>query len=125
VAWRAVVRELVIARPPLGPHSRVVSEFPQVYAAGKSKGDPADLLELAAVVGAVARAFDMPMEIVLPRAWKGQIPKDVHARRILGALSHGCASVFARDVARVPPYLQHNVIDAVGIAFWAARKGSR
>ena len=132
-AWGAVVdaavsdvRLYAAAHEATAASVRVVSEFPQVYAAGKSKGDPADLLELAAVVGMLAAALKAPrFSVVLPRAWKGNVPKDIMARRILAGVTGESLAAYNRDIARVPPYLRHNVIDAVGIAKWAAKKGAR
>lgn len=133
VAWGAVVDAAVsdvrisaaAAHEATAASVRVVCEFPQVYAAGKAKGDPADLLELAAVVGMLSAALKAPrFSAVLPRAWKGNVPKDIMTRRILASFEGDDASTYNRAIARVPPYLRHNVIDAVGIAKWATKKGA-
>src|SRR5690242_18015946 len=61
----------------------VASECPQVYVAGKSKGDPNDLIELAGVVGRVAGGLGATSErSYLPREWKGTLDGDVMVDRI-------------------------------------------
>lgn len=57
---------------------RVVYEWPQIYGVGKSKGDPNDLIALAAIGAAVARDLDMSSsEIItpLPREWQAGTKK--------------------------------------------------
>jgi hypothetical protein len=48
-------------------------EFPQVYG-GPRNEDPNDLLQLAAVVGAISSRFNH-VAVYRPRQWKGQVPK--------------------------------------------------
>lgn len=90
-----------------------VVEYPQVYARGP--GDPADLIELAGVVGAVVANLSEspPCEITgyLPREWKGQVPKEIQNARTLAKLGPG------EKAAMVPcaASLVHNVWDAIGI----------
>ena len=84
---------------------------------------PNDILQLAKVVGAVFAGIPHPIEPFLklysplPVQWKGSVPEDVFGTRILklfpdaGQLMHG-----------VPPSLQHNGFDALGLALWAIRK---
>ena len=84
-------------------------EWPQVYRAGRSKGDPNDLLLVAGVAGALG------FNSVLPAEWKGQLPKEVVMQRVKAALSYyelGCVELPAKS-------LQHNVWDAIGIGLFA------
>lgn len=93
----------------------VASECPQVYTAGKSKGDPNDLIELAGVVGRVAGELRATSErSFLPREWKGTLDGDVMVERIkarLGELPHEHLRV---QLPRAQDK-HHNVWDAVGI----------
>jgi hypothetical protein len=107
----------------------VVVEWPQVYQGSKQTGDPNDLLTLAAVDGAILALFAHVPEVrrYLPREWKGQVPANVCARRILERLTPAeCARVDrlplfveALDLAdrarREIGGTDHNTIDAVGI----------
>lgn len=98
----------------------LVSEVPQVYRAGASKGDPDDLLQLAGVVGVFSVLVSADVRIgVKPREWKGQVPKDVHHARLIKTLSEA-------DLEKIntaaPPSLRHNVLDAVGIGLWWLKK---
>jgi hypothetical protein len=94
-----------------------ISEVPQVYRAGASKGDPDDLIQLAGVVGVFAQAFRATTHFgVKPREWKGQVPKDVHHARLVKTLT---PEELAMVEAAAPPSLRHNVLDAVGIGrYW-------
>jgi hypothetical protein len=94
-----------------------ISEVPQVYRAGASKGDPDDLIQLAGVVGVFSALFSATTYTgVKPREWKGQVPKDVHHARLVKTLT---PEDLAMVEAAAPPSLRHNVLDAVGIGrYW-------
>jgi hypothetical protein len=94
-----------------------ISEVPQVYRAGASKGDPDDLIQLAGVVGVFSALFSATTYTgVKPREWKGQVPKDVHHARLVKTLT---PEEMAMVEASAPPSLRHNVLDAVGIGrYW-------
>jgi hypothetical protein len=99
-----------------------ISEVPQVYRAGASKGDPDDLIQLAGVVGVFSSIFRATTHLgVKPREWKGQVPKDVHHARLVKTLT---PEEMAMVEASAPPSLRHNVLDAVGIGryFFEARR---
>lgn len=101
------------------PYKHLAVEWPQVYAGSKQKGDPNDLIALAAVVAAVVTRYASIVTRYKPRDWKGQVPKEVIQARILGApgvagrLSAEEVAVF-KDCA-CPKSLRHNVLDAIGI----------
>jgi hypothetical protein len=108
-----------------GPFDRARSETPQVYQPGHHGGkriDPGDLLQLQGVVGALSMAFD-GLETVQPYQWKGQLPKEVCAGRIMARLSPEEAAVLA--ACQCAPSLKHNVMDAVGIMLDAADRFKR
>lgn len=99
----------------LGHHkfSEVAIEFPQTYRGRAAKGDANDLLQVAAVVGALCARFGRQSKITLyrPAEWKGQTPKSISASRTLSKLSE-------EEKARIrmpAKSLQHNVLDAIGI----------
>lgn len=99
---------------------RVVSEFPKVYAAGKSKGDPEDLLQLAGVVGALTALFRgevTEFQVLRPYEWKRQVPKDIMAGRIADRLSMEETSVARHGMPSKS--FAHNVWDAIGIGLHA------
>lgn len=92
------------------PIANVLVEFPQVYARTKSRGDPNDLLQIAAIVGIIATKIKT-IEITRPYEWKGQIPKKVMQKRLENRLS-------LAEKARIkecPMSLRHNIWDAVGL----------
>lgn len=110
-AWFATVEEFA-------PNRVAVVELPQVYRASQSKGDPADLIDTAFRAGMLA-SWVQPwcaIKTVMPREWKGQLPKEVHHRRILAALTPEERAVL--DACEAPRAKMHNVIDAVGLGLW-------
>jgi len=90
-------------------------EWPQVYTQGKLKGDPADLLPLAAI-GASLVCLYKPSTVFsyLPEQWKGQLPKgEVYEARLKAHLQ--ISELTTIDTESCPKSLQHNVLDAIGI----------
>jgi hypothetical protein len=98
---------------------RVVSECPQVYTAGKSKGDPNDLIELAGVVGRVAGSLGGNTEAsFLPRQWKGTLDADAMIERIKARVDKRQGERGRVQLPRAKDK-QHNVWDAVGVGLHA------
>lgn len=97
-------------------YMRVVFEWPRVYTAAKSKGDPNDLLPLVGVGMAMSAYLGESciMYSVHPHEWKGQLPKDACHARILLRLTPSEAMV-AAGAQRVAKSKAHNVLDAIGI----------
>lgn len=98
----------------------VVIELPQVrkkehQRAAKKGTDPNDLIQLAAVVAAIADRFRfVPVSGVrafLPEEWKGTVPKKIHNERALARLD-------AAELAMIPQLASsklHNVVDAIAM----------
>jgi len=104
-------------------------EWPQIYRASKSKGDPNDMLAVAGVGAALAgllsavcyqngNGWCLQIRSPLPAEWAGQLPKCTNpklasesprARRILSRLSER-----EREVAT----LKHDALDAIGIGLF-------
>lgn len=101
----------------LGTVLEMVIERPTVYSK-TSKGDPADLIQVALVAGSAATRCAGNARFVEPRTWKGQTPKDIHHGRIRAALVEIEKKALIRDCRDVPASLQHNVLDAVGLGLW-------
>lgn len=97
-----------------GFNYQVVCELPQVYTQGKLKGDPNDLINLALIVGGIHANYKT--QLVKPREWKGQMPKEVCNQRVLSKLSPEEKEVIDK---KIPKSLLHNTLDAVGIGLWA------
>lgn len=104
---------------------RVAYEWPQVYVASRSKGDPNDIIPLAAIGAAVAAHLGA-LDVVAPTPaeWIGQVPKSTtgdpwespRGARVRVRLSPD-------ELARVPA--QHDAIDAAAIALWASGRFER
>jgi hypothetical protein len=105
----------------------LVCEHPQVYRAGKGRGDPNDLLLLASINGALAGALSLAVAqrdvglVVLsptPAEWIGQLPKvtvgDAWGSP-RGALVKRCLSGAEFLVVES----NHDSIDAAGLGLWA------
>jgi hypothetical protein len=96
--------------------SELVCEVPQVYE--KRKTDPADLIALALVVGAVSAHFREAPTLYLPREWKGQAPKAVTRRRVIETLS----ADERKNIEKVPAGQAEHVYDAIGIGLFHLKK---
>ena len=97
---------------------RVVIELPRVYP-GDVKGDPNDLIDLAAVGGAFIPLGINGATFFYPRQWKGQMPKDVCQRRIEKVLQPIELSACERTMRRYRKGMHHNLWDAIGIGLHA------
>jgi len=98
--------EEIAASIPCAPVDLLVIERPQVYQGRLQKGDPNDLVDLAVLVGVLLRHIPHVRALLpRPRDWKGQVPKDIHHRRLR---------------ARVPDLgpASKDAMDAVGLALW-------
>lgn len=89
-----------------------VIEIPQVYSVDRSKGDPNDLVGLAVKCGRLQERHSGlgPVELVLPRAWKGQLPKEVCWNRALEVL-------YPEELSRIEGR-DHNMRDAISLGLW-------
>jgi hypothetical protein len=90
-----------------------VMEWPQVYGLDTA----ASVLEVAAAGGAIASVYGGEFVRVLPREWKGQVPKTAHNRRVLKVLSETELGYLESVVTATS--LRNNMIDAVGLGLWA------
>lgn len=110
-----------------GQPNTVAFEWPQIYTAAKSKGDPNDLIAMAAVDGAltavlhlacIMRGVQLRVLCYKPAEWIGQLPK---ATRGKASASPRAQRIYSRltpaELALVPD--QHDAIDSVGIGLHA------
>lgn len=99
--------------PYLHPLMSVLIECPQVYTHGPQAA-PGDLIDLAMIVGRLTQTFismgHSVVGVVLPRDWKGQVPKATHHARMTEALTDSEVSLLSR--------VDHNVRDAVCLGLW-------
>lgn len=90
--------------------SMLVIERPQVYPGDTEKA--ASLITLAMTAGRFLERFPAPVVLTPhPREWKGSVPKGIHNRRVLGALT------LAETRLITTP--DHNMVDAIGLLKWA------
>lgn len=98
---------------------QVWCEWPQIYqrGGGRTKGDPNDLLGLAAVCGAIAASeISTHFRAVTPAQWKGQLGKEQSHQRIR-------ARLHAQELTLWPESLDAR--DAVGIGLYALGRLTR
>jgi len=103
-------------------------EWPQVYAVGKSKGDPNDLLPLAGICADVAARLNAPVVVMYsPREWAGNTKKSetvkgaktsMRAKRIESRLTGPELEVWAG-------VKYHDTVDAIGIGLKALGRFER
>lgn len=96
-------------------HDIAVIEYPRAYGSVHQKGDPNDLLDVAAVGAAVSMLFDPSnIESVFPSDWKGNVPKQKMLVRIFGKLS----LVERAVIQQANKSDMEDVLDAIGIGLW-------
>ncbi len=102
----------------------LVYEWPQIYSVGKSKGDPNDLLALAAIGAAVARALPATLGCRIniltptPREWQGGTSKSIKGDPWISTRGYKLkARLTPAEIERIPN--SHDAIDAVGLALHA------
>jgi len=94
-------------------------EIPQVYRTQGRKSDPNDLIDLAVTAGRVIEASHCSLlQMIRPREWKGQLPKDACHARIREVLSASELDVLDHDLKEIPKSLRHNALDAVGVLLY-------
>lgn len=89
----------------------VIIEEPQMYTGRRAKGRAEDIVQLAVLVGALCECFTSHGHQVVkvkPAGWKGQMPKSVCQKRIIGKL-------WPEELKIVDGLKDHNVWDAIGI----------
>lgn len=87
---------------------KVVAEWPQDYAQGRDAHE--DLSTLREMVEGVETATGVKARRILPRAWKGNVPKIVCAQRVVAALGlHEALALLDRG---------EDTYDAVGVGLF-------
>ena len=104
--------------------SKAVVEMAQAYQSNKQSvpADPNDLIAISTRGGWLAgkMAPNAELETWQPFKWKGNIPGDTMSERIVDKLSGPELRILERCGA--PPYLLHNVVDAVGMGLREANR---
>lgn len=119
-AWCAMADSVAFYVKPFTVDTLVI-EVPQVYRATVFNGvNPANLIEVAGVDGAIAQAVQAVNRYpYLPREWKRQDDKADTQHKIEAELSDG-------EKAAIEPCAEsliHNVYDGIGIGLWHLRRG--
>lgn len=109
------VQDILRDLPSLPAHDNVIVEVPRIYPRGPAR--PNDLIGLAVVAGAAAARAPGDATFVFPHQWKGQVPKEIHHRRIFLQLAD--SELEKVRLRGVPKSLIHNVNDAIGLGLWA------
>lgn len=101
----------------LAQETLVLVEIPRWYP--HDQKDTNDLLDLCVLVGEVKRFYESQsckVELVFPRTWKGTVPKPIHNKRVLAALTPEEVAVLPKR-PRAKDH-DHNLLDAIGLGLW-------
>ena len=117
-AWVTIARTLQILDASGFRPTEVAVEVMEVYSQRWWKGDPADVLEVQGVAAAVAAQFpDAKLTGYLPKTWKGQVPQDILANRVLDKVKAlGWAE--AIDWTDCPNARRHDVAHGIGVGLY-------
>ena len=97
----------------------LIIEDPRIYPASKARAN--DIMKLAKSVGAFVASVDAAYtKLVTPATWKKSIPKLIHQKRIMRALTDSELAIL--NGCQCPKSLLHNTVDAVGIGLWYVRR---
>jgi len=108
------------ARPAVSLIETAWIESPVIYP--RSKVPPNDIVKLARDAGRWAGIYEVhavQVNFIEPATWKGQVPKEIHHKRIRASLNGYEKEILAAALEGISPGKQHNVLDAVGIGLWA------
>lgn len=112
----------------------LIVEWPQIYqrGGGKTKGDPNDLIALAAVDAYVcARLVTFPMarsfkvRSVTPAEWKGQTPKPKSKKEAYIIEQRAFRRLDDNERFALPPAMTWDGWDAVALGLWALGRFER
>lgn len=94
----------------------VLIEMPRWYPHDHS--DVNDLLDLSVFVGELKRFYESQasVELVWPRTWKGNAPKEITNKRTLAALTPEEVALLPRR-PRAKDF-DNNMLDAIGLGLW-------
>ncbi len=142
---RHAILNIIKKLPPLTRADRAAAEFPQSYEQGAV--NPNRLFCLAAISGAAMTRIVAPQKkFVLPREWKGNLPKGINQKQTCRRLALPFADKGRTSTPQVgvvsgvpfflngerveskgiPEWAWSDVLDAAGIALWAqTRKFNR
>lgn len=103
----------------------VVIEWPKIYTAGKSKGDPNLLLPLVGIGMCIAGFFpDCELLSPLPSEWTGQVPKATSGDAWLSARGIKIKKRLSEsEIACID--VSHDSLDSVGLGLWALGRYDR
>jgi len=101
---------------------RVVIEYPEQYA--YSPAPRSAVQGLAYTGGALTYMFhyhlSASVQLVLPKEWKGQVPKDIFLKRIEGRLTEQESIIL--DSKKFSQSKRHNVVDAIGLGLYYLKR---
>jgi hypothetical protein len=119
---------------PLGILDVVLVERPMIYPGAKAEAPDNDIVTLALRAGQLGGRYGSggaSLEYVLPRTWKGNLPKPapgvqyVVEKRVLKVLDLSESRLLYSTMSARARKLDHNMVDAVGIGLWRLERKYR
>jgi hypothetical protein len=96
---------------------KIICELPEYWAVGGyAARESGAIFKLTFICGMIYTLFskDFVVEFVVPRAWKGQLPKDVVRYRLTSHYVKKTKDYTSDEWEK----LDHNVVDAIGVGHW-------
>jgi hypothetical protein len=102
---------------PFLDNAQIVVEYPEQYS--QTPAPRSSVQGLACTGGGIVCMLKRPtnsVHFVLPKVWKGQVPKDIMLERIVSKLSEDEKVLL--ESKKYAKYKKHNVIDAIGVGLY-------
>lgn len=101
----------------------VLIEYPEQYQYSPVPRN--NVQDLAFTAGALGLFFEMTfknvrVDLILPKDWKRQVPKDIFLNRILSRLSENELKIL--NEKNYAKSIKHNVIDSIGLGLYLCRR---
>jgi len=107
---------------PSRDHLNVLIEYPEQYL--NSNVPRKNVQDLAFTAGGLSyffkSTFSSKVDLILPKEWKGQVPKEIFLDRIKNRLSKKESEILLGK--KYSKSIEHNVIDAIGIGLYLIKR---
>lgn len=100
--------------------SMLYIERPVIYPGPRQKARPNDIITLALRAGETVGRLGVKHLYVTPQDWKRNLSKEVCHQRLITLMTNPEWEIARKELAEIADSKQHNLLDAIGIAFYGS-----